>query len=74
MIVNTFEDYERRAIALATHPTELTAIRDRWAAQRTSCALFDTKRFVRNLERAYRLIWADYLAGGPPRQIFVTED
>jgi len=74
MIVPTFEEYERRAIHLATHPTELKAIRDRWAAQRTTCALFDTKRFVRNLERAYRLMWADYLAGGPPRQLFVIED
>ena len=74
MVVSTFEDYERRAIHLATHPAELKAIRDKWVAQRTTCALFDTKRFVRNLERAYRLIWDDYAAGRPPRQLFVTED
>jgi protein O-GlcNAc transferase len=73
MIVPTFEEYERRAIHLATHPAELKAIRDKWSAQRTTCALFDTKRFVRNLERAYRLIWEDYQAAQPPRPLFVPE-
>jgi protein O-GlcNAc transferase len=43
------------------------------AAQRATCALFDTKRFVRNLERAYRLIWNDYSAGHPPRPLTVNE-
>jgi protein O-GlcNAc transferase len=74
LIVPSFEEYERRAVHLATHPMELRAIRDKWAAQRTSCALFDTKRFVRNLERAYHLIWDDYSAGRAPRQLFVSED
>jgi len=73
LIVPTFEDYERRAIHLATHPAELKAIRDKWAAQRTTCALFDTKRFVSNLERAYRLIWENYQAGNAPQQLLVTE-
>jgi protein O-GlcNAc transferase len=74
LIVASFEEYERRAVRLATHPSELKAIRDKWAAQRTTCALFDTRRFVRNLERAYALIWDDYTAGRPPRQLFVRED
>ena len=73
LIVPSFEEYERRGVHLATHPTELKAIRDKWAAQRTTCALFDTKRFVRNLERAYRLIWDDHSAGQAPRQLFVAE-
>jgi predicted O-linked N-acetylglucosamine transferase (SPINDLY family) len=74
LIVPSFEAYERRAVHLATHPAELKAIRDKWAGQRTTCALFDTKRFVRNLERAYRLIWDDYSAGRAPRQLFANED
>ncbi len=74
LIVPTFEEYERLAIHLATHLEELKAIRDKWAAQRTTCPLFDTPRFVRNLERAYRLIWANYVAGNPPRPIEVVEN
>jgi predicted O-linked N-acetylglucosamine transferase (SPINDLY family) len=73
MIVPSFEEYERRAVHLATHPAELKSIRDKWTSQRTTCALFDTKRFVRNLERAYRLIWDDYAAGRSPRPLFVSE-
>jgi predicted O-linked N-acetylglucosamine transferase (SPINDLY family) len=73
LIVPDFEEYERRAIHFANNPADLKAIRDKWAARRTSCALFDTRRFVRNLEHAYRLIWEDYLAGVPPRRLFVTE-
>jgi predicted O-linked N-acetylglucosamine transferase (SPINDLY family) len=73
MIVPDLAEYERRAIHLAEHPAELRAIRDKWAGLRPTCALFDTARFVRNLERAYRAIWADYQAGIPPRQILVEE-
>ena len=73
LIAPDFAEYERLAVHLATHPADLKAIRDKWAAQRTTCALFDTKRFVRNLEEAYRLIWADWLAGIPPRQLLVAE-
>jgi protein O-GlcNAc transferase len=40
LIVPSFEEYERRAIHLATHPAELKAIREKWTAQRTTCALF----------------------------------
>lgn len=73
LIAPDFEEYERRAVHLATHPAELKAIRAKWAGQRQTCALFDTRRFVRNLERAYRLMWENYAAGHPPRQLFVTE-
>jgi predicted O-linked N-acetylglucosamine transferase (SPINDLY family) len=74
LIVPDFDEYERRAAHLAAHPAELRAIRERWAAQRSTCALFDTRRYVRNLERAYRMIWDDYRAGIPPRPLSVTED
>lgn len=73
LIATDFADYERLAVHLATHPAELQVIRNKCAAQRTTSPLFDTKRFVRNLERAYRLIWDNWLAGNPPRQLFVTE-
>jgi protein O-GlcNAc transferase len=74
LIVPDFEAYERQAIHFANHPEDLRAIRDKWAAQRPSCALFDTRRFVRNLERAYRMIWDDYRAGIPPRPLPIEED
>jgi len=36
--------------------------------------LFDTPRFVRNLETAYKEMWNIFLAGEAPRQIHVREN
>jgi predicted O-linked N-acetylglucosamine transferase (SPINDLY family) len=74
LIVQSFEDYERRAVELGTHRAELAAIREKWAGQRMTCALFHLPRFARNLERAYGLIWDNHLAGNPPQQLLVSED
>ena len=35
--------------------------------------LFDTRRFVRNLEKAYRAMWEIYAAGGKPQMMAVRE-
>ena len=72
LIVPDFDAYERLAVRLATHPDEMKAIRDKLAAQRLSCPLFDTPRYARKLERAYRMIWDNHLAGNPPREMVVA--
>ncbi|HET8869115.1 MAG TPA: acetylglucosamine transferase, partial [Aquabacterium sp.] len=46
--------YEATAIDLARHPARLQALRQRLSEQRLQCPLFDTPRFTRNLEMAYR--------------------
>jgi len=42
---------------LAKAPEKLAALRARLAAGRDTCALFDSPRFVRNLEQAYDSLW-----------------
>jgi predicted O-linked N-acetylglucosamine transferase (SPINDLY family) len=74
LVAQSFEDYERRAVEWGTRPVALKAIREKWAAQRLTCALFDTARFARNIEHAYRLMWENHVAGNPPRQLSVPED
>lgn len=73
LIVSTLADYERLALHLARHPDELQALRAKLTAHRTTWPLFDTPRFVRNLERAYRAMWDIYTAGRPPQPIVVRE-
>ncbi len=73
LIAADLVEYERRAVHLASHPEELRGLRERLAANRTVWPLFDTPRFTRNLERAYRAMWDIYAAGQPPRRIVVTE-
>jgi protein O-GlcNAc transferase len=60
MVTFTVEEYCGRAIRLGQTPAELRAIKTKLAGNRDTCALFDTSRFIRNLEAAYQQIWASY--------------
>jgi predicted O-linked N-acetylglucosamine transferase (SPINDLY family) len=57
--------YEALALGLAREPARLGALRRRLAADRATAPLFDTPRFARNLEVAYRRMWETRLAGRP---------
>ena len=63
------EDYEQQAVALATHPDRLAAIKQRLADNRATCPLFDCEGFARHLEEAYVLIIREHDAGHAPRHI-----
>lgn len=52
LIVNSSQEYEELAIKIATDPCRLSELKGRLAAARSSTALFDTPRFVRDLESA----------------------
>jgi predicted O-linked N-acetylglucosamine transferase (SPINDLY family) len=72
LIADSVAGYEALAIALARDPARLAAVRARLAARRSS-PLFDTPRWVRNLERAYRTMWMRHEAGLPPAGFDVVE-
>ena len=38
-----------------------------------TCPAFDTTRLVRNLERTYRLMWENHLAGNPPQPLATSD-
>lgn len=67
LVTDNFSDYERAVIELATSPERLRDIRRRLQEVRDSCPLFDTPRFVRNLERAYEEMLDAYTGGGAPK-------
>ena len=50
LITYNLQDYEDKAVALAQEPTRIAAMKQQLVANRLSCALFDTPRFVRDLE------------------------
>jgi predicted O-linked N-acetylglucosamine transferase (SPINDLY family) len=66
LIAKDVEQYEHRAVELAQRPEELQCLRDKLAAQRSTAPLFDTPRFVRNLEKAYLAMWGRRASGLPP--------
>jgi protein O-GlcNAc transferase len=63
LVMQTAEQYEELAIALAGDPQKLKVLRGRLAHNRASSPLFDTERFARNIENVYRRILADRLSG-----------
>lgn len=64
-------DYENLALRLAHDRAALAAIREKLWRNRQTHALFDTARFTRHLEGAYRTIWERARRGMPPEDISV---
>jgi predicted O-linked N-acetylglucosamine transferase (SPINDLY family) len=73
MIASTPADYERLAIALATDPERLAAVRHKLAANRLTSATFDTGLFTRHLEAAFRAMVERRRAGLTPTHIVVSD-
>ena len=73
LITYDIETYETLAVCLAQNPERLRNIRKKLAENRLTESLFDTARFIANLERAYERMWNIYLAGEKPRPINVIE-
>lgn len=53
LVANSPEDYEARAVRLASDPAQREALRARLEAHRADFPLFDTDRFRRHIESAY---------------------
>ncbi|WP_319525213.1 tetratricopeptide repeat protein [uncultured Desulfosarcina sp.] len=73
LIADNLERYENLAVELATDKDRLNALRDKLKKNRSSKPLFDSQRFVRNLENAFEQMWRIHIAGEPPQQITVVE-
>lgn len=59
LIATTLADYEERAVALATAPQRCAQLRDHLVRERSEGVLFDTPRFVRNLEAQFERLVAE---------------
>ena len=67
MITDSLHEYESLALHLARAPRTLRDLRERLARNRISFPLFDTDRFRRQLESAYRKMWELHQRGESPR-------
>jgi len=71
LITSNADDYERLALHLARSPAALDLLRRKLQDNRRTCALFDTARFCRHLERAYLTMWDIARRGERPRSVAV---
>lgn len=73
LVTHSTEEYEALALALSRDPVRLSAIREKLATGRDSCALFDTPRFTRGIEAAFRAMWGRHTRGLPPAHIAIDD-
>lgn len=61
LVTYTLQDYENKALWLATQPERLVEIKQKLIAERLTSGLFDTDKFATGLEAVYQNIWVKYL-------------
>lgn len=69
LVTGSSAEYEALALALATDPARMAAVRAKLAAQLPTAPLFDSESFARDLERAYEIAFARRVAGLPADHI-----
>ncbi|PJC30137.1 hypothetical protein CO051_07285 [Candidatus Roizmanbacteria bacterium CG_4_9_14_0_2_um_filter_39_13] len=66
LVVNSKKEYINLATELANNPKKILLIRESLLRSRNTSLLFNTAKFVKDLEKAYFLIWEKYKKGLPP--------
>jgi len=74
LICPTMEDYEELAVELGMRRGRLGAMKEKLWQDRKRLPLFDTERFVRNLENAIELAWRRFCDGLDPEHIAVPKE
>jgi protein O-GlcNAc transferase len=72
LVTHSIEEYERLANRLVREADLLSGIRRKLARARSSSALFDSERTVRELESAFERMWEIWLRGEAPKPFSVT--
>ena len=73
LVVRTATEYRDLAVRLATDREMLDTLRAKLAANRLTTPLFDSRRFVRNLEAGYEAIWKRCVTGLSPDHVAISE-
>jgi protein O-GlcNAc transferase len=73
LIAETVQDYEMLASNLARNPDRLTSIKNKLAANKPNCSLFNTELFTRRMEAAYTAIYERHQANLPAEHIYLPK-
>jgi predicted O-linked N-acetylglucosamine transferase (SPINDLY family) len=72
LVTESLQDYEGLALKLAKDRTILADTKAKLSANKTSCPLFDTARFTRRIESAFRTMYARHQRGERPEHFDVV--
>jgi predicted O-linked N-acetylglucosamine transferase (SPINDLY family) len=73
MIAESQEQFESKAIDLATQPRVLASIKNKLLQNRSTTPLFNTQLYVRHIESAYVRMYQRHQNGLPPEHIHVPK-
>ena len=73
LITTSTSDYIELAVRLCEDADHFGRVKSKLATNRSQAPLFDTGRFVRNLENAFEQMWEIYQSGEPARHIRVKD-
>lgn len=71
LVTSDLDAYERLGLQLVADPPSLRKFKRRLTASRRQVPLFDTERYCRHLEAAYRLMWQRAERGEAPSTLWV---
>lgn len=71
MVVSSQQEYEELAVELGSNHAKRLDLRERLKAVRLTCPLFDTHRWVRDLEKVFLKMWDIHCEGKGPRDFEV---
>jgi predicted O-linked N-acetylglucosamine transferase (SPINDLY family) len=74
LIAGSLAVYEELALSIARDPRKAAALKAKILHHRNTHALFDTARFTRHLERAYRGMWQRHRRGEKPQGFSVEPE
>eukprot|EP00981_Chlorochromonas_danica_P001351 scaffold289_cov169-Ochromonas_danica.AAC.12 len=74
LVCSSLEEYEELAVSLAEDSDRLYTMRQHLENTRSTSALFDTTRWVRNFESGLIAMWKRHEQGLPPDHIDVVDD
>lgn len=72
LAVRTQQEYEQTAVRLATHPAELTLLRDKLLKNKPTAPLFNTWQYTRHIEHAFRAMFDRHKQGLGPAHINIS--
>ena len=73
LVTGSLAEYQAMALRLATDEESRLALRARIELNRRHWPLFDTDRYVRNLETGYEQVWQAWLDNRPPRALRIVD-
>mmetsp|Transcript_24123 Transcript_24123/g.75689 ORF Transcript_24123/g.75689 Transcript_24123/m.75689 type:complete len:85 (-) Transcript_24123:100-354(-) len=74
MVVSTQEEYEELAVELGTNHAKRLALREKVKRNRLHCPLFDTRQWVKDLDRLLLHMWDHHAGGGELDHIDIGHD